>query len=73
MACLNDTVRTCSQQNKLLEIYELTEMIVFLSEICSPVPYLCSPHSAMAFISELSQRVTMFGVDNDDTEEDICL
>ena len=72
LECIANTIETCSQTDKLLEVYHITEMIVFTSGICSPEPLICSEHSALNVISDLSQSVTRFNLLEDDKEE-LCM
>ena len=71
LECLADTVMECIYPEKLLEVYHLTEMIVYSSGVCAERPLVCSPSSAVSCISKLGQAVAGFNAMEGDQEE-IC-
>ena len=71
LECLADTVMECVYPEKLLEIYHITEMIVYSSGVCAERALMCSPSAAIECISSLSQLVTHYNPVEDDPEK-IC-
>ena len=63
LECAENIATDCpkgSPAGRLLEAYQLAEMMVFAGDVCAAHPSVCSVKTAMVCVSDLGQAVSRY-------------